>query len=105
MKVIIIDTTGKVVRSFSSVQEAENFKTVNSRYDWSIKKAYKRKATTERQKAAVRFCEEWLNVKFIGDIEDSTVVSAFLNEYLDDAKNMYEEIKCEYESYIEDLYD
>lgn len=105
MKIILIDTTGKVVRSFSSLQEAENFKTLNSRYDWSIKKTYKRKATTERQKAAVRFCEEWLNVKFTGDIEDSTIVSAFLNEYLDDAKNTYQEIKCEYESYIEDLYD
>lgn len=59
--------------------------------------------TTDRQKAAVHFCEQWLNVTFEGDIENRYQVSAFLSEYLQEAKNLYEEIACEYESYLWDL--
>lgn len=58
---------------------------------------------TERQKSAVHFCEEWLHISFEGDINDRTQVSNFLAEYLDDAKNLYEEIRCEYEAYLMDL--
>lgn len=60
-------------------------------------------STTERQKSAVHFCEEWLHISFDGDINDRTQVSNFLAEYLDDAKNIYEEIRCEYEAYLMDL--
>lgn len=60
-------------------------------------------STTERQKSAVHFCEEWLHISFEGDINDRTQVSNFLAEYLDDAKNLYEEIRCEYEAYLMDL--
>ena len=49
------------------------------------------------------FCEEWLNISFKGDIEDRAQVSIFLKEYLDDAKNTYEEVVCEYEAYILEL--
>ena len=59
--------------------------------------------TTEKQKSAVHFCEEWLHISFEGDINDRTQVSNFLAEYLDDAKNLYEEIRCEYEAYLMDL--
>ena len=59
--------------------------------------------TTNRQKAAVHFCEQWLNVTFEGDIENRYEVSAFLSEYLQEAKNLYEEIACEYEAYLWDL--
>lgn len=59
--------------------------------------------TTERQKSAVHFCEEWLHISFDGDINDRTQVSNFLAEYLDDAKNLYEEIRCEYEAYLWNL--
>lgn len=55
---------------------------------------------TNRQIAAVHFCEEWLNISFDGDIEDRQQVSIFLSEYLDDAKNTYEEVACEYEAYL-----
>ena len=60
-------------------------------------------STTERQKSAVHFCEEWLHISFEGDINDRTQVSNFLAEYLDDAKNLYEEIRCEYEACLMDL--
>lgn len=59
--------------------------------------------TTSRQKAAVHFCEEWLHVTFEGNINDFYEVSDFLSEYLDEAKNLYEEIVCEYEAYLQDL--
>ena len=55
---------------------------------------------TSRQIAAVHFCEEWLNISFKGDIEDRAQVSIFLNEYLDDAKNLYSEIAYEYKTLI-----
>ena len=59
--------------------------------------------TTKRQKATVHFCEQWLNITFEGDIENKYQVSLFLQEYLQDAKNLYDEVKCEYESYLWDL--
>ena len=55
---------------------------------------------TERQISAVHFCEEWLHISFEGNLEDRNQVSEFLSEYLDDAKNLYEEIACEYEAYL-----
>ena len=61
--------------------------------------------TTEKQKAAVRFCEQWLDVAFNGDINDFNQVSIFLSNYLEEAKLLYDEIKCEYESYLWDLMD
>lgn len=61
--------------------------------------------TTSKQKAAISFCEEWLEVKFTGDLENRCQVSHFLSEYLDEAKSLYEEVKCEYEAYLWDLTD
>ena len=59
--------------------------------------------TTDRQKAAIHFCEQWLNITFEGNIEDKHQVSIFLQEYLQEAKNLYDEIRCEYEAYLWDL--
>ena len=59
--------------------------------------------TTNRQRAAVHFCEQWLNITFEGNIEDKYQVSIFLGEYLQDAKNLYNEVRCEYEAYLWDL--
>lgn len=61
--------------------------------------------TTNKQKAAVHFCEEWLNVTFEGNINDFKQVSYFLLIYLDEAKSIYNEVRCEYESYLWDLMD
>lgn len=59
--------------------------------------------TTNRQKAAIHFCEQWLNITFEGNIEDKHQVSIFLQEYLQEAKNLYDEIRCDYEAYLWDL--
>ncbi len=59
--------------------------------------------TTNKQKDAVHFCEQWLNVTFEGNINDFQQVSYFLSIYLDEAKSLYDEVRCEYESYLWDL--
>lgn len=59
--------------------------------------------TTNRQKAAINFCEQWLDITFEGNIEDKHQVSIFLSEYLQEAKDLYNEIRCEYEAYLWNL--
>lgn len=55
--------------------------------------------TTNRQKAAVRFCEErLLNCKFEGDINSFEEVSRFLGKYLYTAK-YHPDFISEYEAY------
>lgn len=61
--------------------------------------------TTPKQIAAVNFCCEILHVEFTGNIENRKEVSLFLSEYLDDAKNLFEEIQAEYTAYMMELYD
>lgn len=105
---IVIDKTNHPIRQFKTYNEAENFKVINRRIDWNIKKINKstsQRKTTEKQRQAVKFCEEWCNVEFIGNINNYYEVSNFLEDFLDEAKRAYEEIKCEYEAYINELYD
>lgn len=59
--------------------------------------------TTDRQKSAVHFCEQWLNVTFSGDINNFQQVSNFLSKYLKEAKITYILTTCEHESYLRDL--
>ena len=61
--------------------------------------------TTNRQKAAVHFCEQWLDVTFNGNINNFQQVSNFLSTYLEEAKLLYNEIECEYEAYLWESYD
>lgn len=42
--------------------------------------------TTDRQKSAVRFCEKWTGVKFLGNIENYQSVSYFIAQHIDKAK-------------------
>ena len=58
---------------------------------------------TPRQKAAIKFCEEWLDIEFTGNIDDKFQVSEFLSEYLQEAKDLYNELVCEYEAYLWEL--
>ncbi len=58
--------------------------------------------TTERQKAAVNFCYQWLKVPFNGDINNFKEVSRYLSIYLDDAKATAEDAVSDYLSFIAD---
>lgn len=59
--------------------------------------------TTDKQKSDIYFCEQQLNIIFAGNIEDKDEVLLFLSEYLQEAEDLYNELKCEYESYLWDL--
>ena len=56
--------------------------------------------TTKRQRAAVRYCENMLNIKFNGDINNFNQVSLFLDEYLECAKVREEDILQCYDDYF-----
>ena len=61
--------------------------------------------TTDKQKIDIHFCEQWLNITFKGDINDFQQVSYFLSTYLDEAEQLYDEVKYEYEICLWDLID
>jgi hypothetical protein len=54
---------------------------------------------TNRMKAAVKFIELWLPVKFDGNINCFQEVSSFLSIYLNDAKTLSVEAESEYSSW------
>lgn len=53
--------------------------------------------TTEKQKTAIKFCEDILVVKFRGDVSDFQEVSDFLSEYLEKAKTAFLDIMHSYD--------
>ena len=59
--------------------------------------------STERQRAAVRYCEQWLRIEFDGNIDSFNDCSHFLKIYLNEAKQTEIELSCEYEAYLWDL--
>lgn len=80
----VCDTTGSIVARFPSYRDAKSF------YDshnpkWTIKE--KDNQSTMRQRDAVYFCEETLNICFNGDIMNKLDCSIFLYKYLAIAKN------------------
>lgn len=58
---------------------------------------------TNKQKEAIQFTCTVLQIEFIGNINNKNDVSLFLSEYLDEAKNLYEELQADYNSYLWDL--
>ena len=101
-KYIIYDSTGTIVATLTTMRDALDFKHIRGNNTWTIKiiEPLKNKQSTARQKGAVKFVEEWLNITFTGNINDFYEVSDFLSEYLDEAKQMYDEVYNEYTSYI-----
>ena len=101
-KYTIYDSTGTIVATLTTMRDALDFKYIRGNNTWTIKiiEPLKNKQSTERQKSAVKFVEEWLNITFTGNINDFYEVSDFLSEYLDEAKQMYDEVYNEYTSYI-----
>lgn len=97
----ILDCNGEPFRwEFYSRLAARQFAANMGRPDWKVVEVGSNRKSTERQKAAVHFCEQWLNITFEGNINSFSDVSAFLSLYLEDAKDLYEEAACDYEAYI-----
>ena len=101
-KYTIYDSTGTIVATLTTMRDALDFKHIRGNNTWTIKiiEPLRNKQSTARQKGAVKFVEEWLNVDFVGDINNFYEVSDFLSEYLDEAKQIYEEAYNEYKSYV-----
>lgn len=101
-KYTIYDSTGTIVATLTTMRDALDFKHIRGNNAWTIKiiEPLKNRQSTARQKGAVKFVEEWLNITFAGNINDFYEVSDFLSEYLDEAKQMYDEVYNEYTSYI-----
>lgn len=59
--------------------------------------------STKRQQSAVRYCEQWLCIKFDGNINSFNDCFYFLKVYLDEAKQTEMELTCEYEAYLWDI--
>ena len=91
-KYIIYDSTSTIVATLTTMRDALDFKHIRGNNTWTIKiiEPLKNKQSTEKQKSAVKFVEEWLNITFTGNINDFYEVSDFLSEYLDEAKQMYD---------------
>lgn len=98
LKYAVIDNTSHFVRCFDSYFEANCFRASNNRLDWVIVSYYSDYKSTPKQQSAVRFCESVLNIKFTGNINSGKNCSAFLSEFLEQAKQFYSELKCEYET-------
>ena len=101
-KYTIYDSTGTIVATLTTMRDALDFKHIRGNNAWTIKiiEPLKNRQSTPKQKGAVKFVEEWLNITFTGNINDFYEVSDFLSEYLDEAKQMYDEVYNEYTSYI-----
>ena len=101
-KYTIYDSTGTIVATLTTMKDALDFKHIRGNNTWTIKiiEPLRNRQSTPKQKSAVKFVEEWLNITFTGNINDFYEVSDFLSEYLDEAKQMYDEAYSEYSSYV-----
>ena len=98
-KYIVYDTTGNPVGvPLNTWEDAETYKMIYGRPDWIIRLSIIRidRKSTERQRRAVSFVEEWCNISFEGNIDDFYEVSDFLADYLDTAKEIAEDADASY---------
>lgn len=63
-------------------------------------KTFNIRKSTPKQKVAVKYCEEWLNIEFEGNIDSYNDCHHFLMSYLEDAKQLAMELSCEFEAYM-----
>lgn len=83
----VLDSEDKLVANFETYSDANHFRHLKGRPDWSIKRTPKCfRGSTDRQKFAVRYCEDWLHITFAGDINHFQACSDFLSHYLNLAK-------------------
>lgn len=102
-KYIVYDTTDHPVGvPFNTWKDAETYKIVCGRLDWTVKLAHIHidRKSTEKQRRAVSFVEEWCNVSFEGNINDFYEVSDFLADYLDTAKEIASDAAASYWSML-----
>ena len=90
-KYIVSDSTGhKVGIPFKTRRDAEQYKAIYGRFDWTIAVCDMpiTRKSTPKQREAVSFIEEWLDISFKGNIEDFYEISDFLDNHLEIAKEL-----------------
>lgn len=98
-KFVVLNSKNQLIKCCKTYYEAQLV--LGNHEDWiiiSYFKAYPTGLTTGRQRSAVAFIEEVLNIEFTGDLYDWKDVSPFLGDYLEIAKQTYDELKCEFEA-------
>ena len=104
-KYIVYDATGNPVGvPFNTWEDAETYKMIYGRPDWIVRLSiiHIDRKSTERQRRAVSFVEEWCNISFEGNIDNFYEVSDFLADYLDTAKEIAEDATSAYLSTMSD---
>lgn len=86
----VIDNTGNCVATFKEYKDVATFLLIKQRPDWRVL-SYNKKVTP-RQKGAINFIENMLDITFEGDINNYQQVSNFIGLYLDEAKIRYYDI-------------
>ena len=102
-KYIVYDTTDHPVGvPFNTWEDAETYKIVYGRPDWSIKLVTieRKRRNTDRQKRAVSFIEQRCNIEFEGDVNDFYEVSDIIRDYPDTAKEIAADAESSYWSMI-----
>ena len=89
---IVKEKSGNIIAKFYSYNAASEFKFCNGKEDWSISSTIYNRRSTNKQKAAVAFCLNFIDAEFEGDIESFQDCHEFLSAYLDHAKVMCNEM-------------
>ena len=100
-KYVVYDTTGNPVGvPFKTIREAEEYKAINRRFDWTVRLIDINiwRESTPKQRGALTFCEGVLGIQFEGNRYDFYDVSDFLSEYLEEAKQVARELTWSYAS-------
>ena len=85
---IVRNKLGNVIAKFYSYKAASEFKVCNGKEDWSISRIINYRQSTKKQKNAVAFCLNFIDVEFEGNIDSFQDCSNFLSLYLESAKTM-----------------
>ena len=101
----ILDSLGNRVASFRNYLDALNAKNIlYQRPDWSILSIQPEfRKSTPKQKSAIEFCQDMDFPEFTGNLDNFYDCSAYLSEYLEQAKSMYQELSGECEAYVQEL--
>ena len=95
----VFDNGGSQVGpSFKTYKAAASYKIIYGRNDWTVRLIDSK--STHKQREAVRFCEQMLDIKFLGNINSFDQCSNFLSMYLDHAKC----VMCECLSVNDDIF-
>ena len=101
---VVYDTTGNPVGvPFNKWKDADVYRIVYNRPDWTIKQVtiHTDRKSTARQRAAVKFVEQWCDTTFEGFLDDYYEVSDFLADHLDTAKEIANDATASYLSMID----